>query len=336
MPEMMNAGDIAFPHLGIYLKNVPKQFTVFGFNIALYAIFIVIGVFLAVNLCERVAKRTGRDGDVYWDIYFPMVLVSVIGARIYYVIFSWDNYKNDLIRVFYIHEGGLAIYGGVIAGFLFVFFYAKWKKKKYLELADTIMFGLLVGQIIGRWGNFTNRECFGQYTDSLLAMRLPVDAVRAGEITDSIRAHMTAATNYIQVHPTFLYESCWNLLLLSFLLFYVKKKKFDGEITLFYLGGYGLGRFFVEGLRTDQLQLRNTGIAVSQVLGISLFIFATITEIVIRCRLKNAPVAVDEDAEEGLDKSSDEAPDTADDTAEDQKTEGPEEPVESGDAEGES
>ncbi|MCR5675809.1 MAG: prolipoprotein diacylglyceryl transferase [Lachnospiraceae bacterium] len=288
MPAIMNPGDIAFPHLGIYLTDVPKDFKVFGYTITLYAVIITVGVLLAVRLCEEIAKRTGKDGEIYWDIYLPLVLLSVLCARIYYVVFSWDYYRNDPIRVFYIHQGGLAIYGGVLGGLLVLYVISRIKKRPYLELTDTVLCGVLLGQILGRWGNFTNREAFGQYTDSLFAMRLPIEAVRSHEISDSIAAHLTEGTNYIQVHPTCFYESCWNLVLLTLMLLYVKHKRFEGEMTLIYLGGYGLGRAIIESLRTDQLKLPGTELPVSQLLGICLLVFALTAEIIVRARLRAA------------------------------------------------
>ncbi len=288
MPDMMGQMDIAFPHLGIYLKNVPKNFQIFGFTIALYGVLIALGLLLALTLISHIANRTGQKGEDYWDIGMWVMAFGIIGARIYYVVFAWDNYKDNPIEVFHIRGGGLAIYGGVIAGFATLFVITRIKKMNFLLAGDTIMYGLLVGQIIGRWGNFTNREAFGQYTDGLFAMRLPVAAVRSNEITESIAAHMSDATNYIQVHPTYLYEGMWNLALLCLMLLYLKHKKFVGENILFYLGGYGLGRFFVESLRTDQLHFMGTDIAVSQVLGITLFAFAVITDVIVRiCLVRN-------------------------------------------------
>jgi len=154
-------------------------------------------------------------------------------------------------------------------------------------MADVAVLGLLVGQIIGRWGNFMNREAFGGYTDGLFAMQLPIEAVRQSDISADIAAHIVDGANYIQVHPTFLYESSLNLILLLVLWFYRKHKKFDGDMMLIYLGGYGIIRFFVEGLRTDQLQIGSTGIAVSQMLGILLFVLALGTQIIVRSAMKN-------------------------------------------------
>ncbi len=283
----MEAMDIDFPNLGIYLHNVPKGFTIFGFEIALYGVIIGIGVLAGILLAAKVAKATGQDADVYWDFAIYAVIFSIIGARVYYVIFMWDMYRDDLLSIFNIRQGGLAIYGGVIAAFITLFVYAKLKKQNALRMADTGVTGLILGQVIGRWGNFTNREVFGEYTDNLFAMRLPIEAVRKSDISESIAAHITEGVNYIQVHPTFLYESLWNLCLLVIVLLYWKHKRFEGEIALLYLGGYGLGRAWIEGIRTDQLFIPGTQLPVSQVLGLLLFAGAVICDIVVRIREKN-------------------------------------------------
>ena len=286
MPDIMGKMDIAFPHLNIYLENVPKSFTVFGFSIALYGVIIGLGFFLALILISKIAGATGQNPDTYWDVATFVIIFSILGARAYYVFFAWDYYKDNPISVFNIRNGGLAIYGGVIAGFLTAFIYCKIKKVNFFLLTDTIMPGLLLGQIMGRWGNFTNREAFGEYTDNLFAMRLPVEAVRSGEITELMKAHMVEGTNYIQVSPTFLYESMWNLCLLIIVLLYIKHKKFDGEIVLLYLGGYGLGRSWIEGLRTDQLIMHTTGLPVSQMLAICLVVFSVTAMIIKRLKMR--------------------------------------------------
>lgn len=288
MQEIMNVGDIAFPHLHIYLQNVPKTFSVFGFQIAFYGLIIGIGVMLGVLMAVHEAKVSGQNPDIYWDFAIYAIIFSILGARIYYVVFAWDTYKDNLLSVFNIRGGGLAIYGAVIGAFLTAGIYCYIKKVSFLQLCDTGVMGLILGQIIGRWGNFMNREAFGQYTDSLLAMRLPVEAVRPWDISESISANMAAGTNYIQVHPTFLYESLWNLLILGLLLLYRKHKKFQGEVTFLYLGGYGLGRCWIEGLRTDQLLIPHTQVAVSQVLAGVLVVFAIVAEAVVRFRMKKS------------------------------------------------
>ncbi len=288
MPDIMGLKDIAFPHLGIYLENVPRGFTLFGFEIAFYGLMIGIGVIMGVLMAERIAALEGMDTEIVWDFFPFAVGFSIVGARIYYVIFSWDMYKDNLARILNLKQGGLAIYGGVIAAFITLFVFCRIRKISPFKLGDCGVHGLVLGQIIGRWGNFFNREVFGGYTDSVFAMRLPVDAVRPSDIAQSHLDGMAAMgdVNFIQVHPTFLYEGIWNLCVLIGMILYRKRKQYDGQMCLFYLGGYGIGRFFIEGIRTDRLLIPGTQIAVSQLLGMLLFIFAVTMHIVIRVRFK--------------------------------------------------
>ncbi|MDE6516300.1 MAG: prolipoprotein diacylglyceryl transferase [Acetatifactor sp.] len=287
MQDIMGANDIAFPNLGLYLKNIPQGFSVFGFYISLYGVIIAIGVIAGISIVARIAKKTGQDPDDYWDFAIYGVLFGLVGARIYYVVFEWDSYKDNLLEIFHVRNGGMAIYGGVIAAFLTLFIWCRIKKKDPRQIGDTAMAGLLLGQIIGRWGNFTNREVFGEYSDGLLAMRIPLEAVRdRTDITENIAAHITGDINYIQVHPTFFYEGALNLMLLIVILFYFRHKRFQGEICLLYLGGYGIIRFFVEGIRTDRLKFAGTNIAVSQMLGIILFAAAVAADLGIRILLR--------------------------------------------------
>lgn len=288
MLETMNYADIAFPNLGIYLENVPKSFSIFGFSVAFYGLIIGIGVIAGILMAAREAKLTNQNPDDYWDLATYAIVFSIIGARIYYVVFSWDKYKDNLWSVFNIRQGGMAIYGAVIAAFITVYVYTRVKKKSFAQMTDTAVLGLILGQIIGRWGNFMNREAFGDYSDGLFAMALPIDAVRQHEITEKIAANIIEGTNYIMVHPTFLYESVWNLCLLIALLLYRRHKKFEGEITLMYLAGYGIGRFLIEGLRTDQLLLPIVGLPVSQLLGITLFVVGTVLIVVMRRKAKGS------------------------------------------------
>ena len=259
---------IDFPHLGIHLENVGKTITLFGIDIAYYGITIAIGMLAGIFVATQVAKRTGQKQDDYVDLAIFGIIFGVIGARIYFVIFSWDMYKDNLLEIFNTRHGGLAIYGGVIAAVITVFVVAKVKKIPVGLMLDTGGCGLITGQMIGRWGNFFNREAFGEYTDGLFAMRLPLDAVRSGDVTEKMREHMETidGVSCIQVSPTFLYESVWCLLVLILLLVYTRHKKFNGEVFLIYLAGYGAGRFWIESLRTDQLLLPGTAIPVSQLL----------------------------------------------------------------------
>ena len=270
--------NINFPNLGICLENVGKTISVFGFEIAYYGIIIGLSVIAGILMASYMAKKTNQNPDIYYDLAIYAVVLSVLGARLYYVIFSWEYYKDDILSIFNIREGGLAIYGGVIAAVITVFVYAKVKKISFGVLADTACPGLILGQIMGRWGNFFNREAFGEYTDSLFAMQLPLDAVRSSDVTEMMRKNIEVidGINYIQVHPTFLYESLWNVCILLIMIWWRKYKKFDGEILLMYLFGYGIGRFWIEGLRTDQLLIPHTGIAVSQVLAILMAVVSAV------------------------------------------------------------
>ena len=263
-------GTIRFPHLGIVLDHVAKAFSVGSLEIACYGIVLAAAMVTGLLLVMKVADRTGQRGDDYFDLGMIAIVVSVVCARIYYVAFSWNYYSSHLGEIINIREGGLAIYGGVIGGAVTTALFCKIRKIKFLKTADTAILGLVWGQALGRWGNFFNREAFGGYTDNLFAMQLPVSDVRSGEITAEMweKVKRIGGTEYIQVHPTFLYESMWNigvLLILLFLTFRVKRK-YDGMVFLNYLLLYGIGRFWIEGLRTDQLLLPGPQIPVSQLL----------------------------------------------------------------------
>lgn len=277
---------IEFPNLGIHLSSLGDHITVFGFDIAYYGIIIGLGILAGIFIAAAEAKHTGQNPENYYDLAIYAVIFSIIGARIYYVAFSWDMYKDNLKSIFNIRQGGLAIYGGVIAAVITVIIFAKIKNLSAPLLFDTAGLGLVAGQMIGRWGNFCNREAFGEYTDGLFAMRLPTDAVRSSDITELMREHMETVegVSYIQVHPTFLYESVWCLMVLVIMLLYRKHKKFEGEVFLIYLLSYGLGRVWIEGLRTDQLWIPGTEIPVSQVLAGVLVVVSA--GLIVYCRRK--------------------------------------------------
>lgn len=260
--------DLRFVHLGITIEHLQNHITIFGFSIAFYGIIIGIGMLLGITLAARDAERRGIGEDTIYDFALLGIVFGVIGARLYYVFFQWDNYRGNLLEILNLRAGGLAIYGGVIGGILSLMVYCRRKKQNFLNLADSLILGVLVGQILGRWGNFFNAEAFGRYTDSLFAMQLRRDIVNPIMINSALLQHLVRVNgvDYIQVHPTFLYESVWNLCLLLFLLWYRPKKRFTGEMFFLYLGGYGLGRVWIEGLRTDSLLVPGTGIAVSQAL----------------------------------------------------------------------
>ena len=247
------APDIRFPHLGIEIASLGKGITIGGFTIAFYGMIIAFGMVMGYLMTAFQAKRTGQEPDLYLDLALWDIVFAVIGARIYYVIFTWDYYKDNLLQIFNTRGGGLAIYGGVIAGVITTIIFGKVRKQNFFQLLDTACIGLITGQIIGRWGNFCNREAFGGYTNGLFAMQLKQSDVAASNLTHSVLKHAVEidGTRYIQVHPTFLYESLWNIGVLIILLLFTKHRKYNGQIFLIYLLGYGLGRAWIEGLRTD-------------------------------------------------------------------------------------
>ena len=260
-------GDIYFPHLGINIDSLNRVAVKLGsFNIYWYGIFIALGALLGVALCLKEAKRTGQSQDIYSDFAFIAIICGICGARIYYLIFHGDS----LLDFFKFRNGGLAIYGGVIGGLLAAVVFSKLRKINFFTLADTCIMSVLVGQIFGRWGNFFNREAFGRYTDSLFAMALKAEQVSGLKLNGSTAVYQGHAEypvtifngiNYIQVHPTFLYECVWTICLFTLLFLLRKHKKFEGQLFAIYFIGYGLGRFFIESLRTDQLLI--LGIPVS-------------------------------------------------------------------------
>lgn len=268
----MSGADISFVNLGITIQRLQNSISIFGFRIAFYGIIIGIGILAGIWVAQSDAKRRGQDPELYLDFALYAVVISIIGARLYYVIFEWDYYKGNLLEIFNLRAGGLAIYGGVIGAVLTLVVYTKVRKVSFFSMADSGCLGLVTGQIIGRWGNFFNCEAFGGYTEGLTAMRIRRALVNESMISQELKDHLIVdqGVEYIQVHPTFFYESAWNLGLLLFMLWYRKRKAFEGEMLCIYLFGYGLGRFWIEGLRTDQLLLFHTGIPVSQALSLIL------------------------------------------------------------------
>jgi phosphatidylglycerol---prolipoprotein diacylglyceryl transferase len=287
--------EIWFPNLGIEIDHLSRTaFTVFGQDIYWYGIFIGLGVILGVLLALHEAKRTGQNPDTYLDFIIYAMIIAIIGARLYYVIFSWDFYSQHPEKIFAIREGGLAIYGGIIGGVLTAIVYSHLKKKSFWVMADTMAPSLILGQMLGRWGNFFNKEAFGGFTDNLFAMRYQLSQVHASDVTPDILQNLVTVNgvDYIQVHPTFLYESMWSLCVFIILLILQRKKKFDGQVCATYFFGYALGRVWIEGLRTDQLCIGN--VPVSQALSAVLIIASVV--LYVYCKKKAAAVPVTEGA----------------------------------------
>ena len=230
--------EISFPSLGITM-NPPSSFTIGPLTIHLYGVIIAAGLMLAVLYACRRSREFGIKEDDVIDGVLWVTTFAIICARLYYCLFSWDSYADDPISILYIWNGGLAIYGGVIGAAIGVIVFCKIKKIKIPALLDLVALGFLIGQAMGRWGNFFNREAFGCRTDSFFRMGL----------LNSI----TGTVSYF--HPTFLYESVWNVIGFVMLHFASKHRQYDGQIALGYAAWYGLGRTFIEGLRTDSLYL---------------------------------------------------------------------------------
>jgi len=243
---------ISFPNLGLEFQINRVAFTVFGMPVYLYGILIALGLVLAFIYASKETKRVGISQDDFINLFLIGIPASVIGARLYYVIFSWDYYKNNLTEIFNIRGGGIAIYGAVIGAALTVLIYCRIKKIHIGKVLDVLAIGLLIGQAIGRWGNFVNGEAFGSETDLLWSMTV----MRDGRMVASA------------VHPTFLYESLWNLLGILALLLYKRRKIFEGELFCGYMVWYGFGRMIIEGLRTDSLYIG--AFRVSQLLSVVL------------------------------------------------------------------
>ena len=282
----MSLPDISFVHLGLEIPHISKSFSIFGFSIAYYGVIVGLGFFIGICLACWIAKKENVSLDLMTDFAIWTIFAAIIGARAYYVIFAWEDYKDNLIQIFNLRAGGLAIYGGIIAVVCMMILFCKKRKVSIGKIGDCAVFGLVAGQIIGRWGNFVNCEAFGGYTDNLFAMQIRRDLVNPNMISPELAQHFAEnpiikeGIEYIQVHPTFLYESVWNLGVLILLLIVRKYKKFDGQMMCLDFIGYGIGRFWIEGLRTDQLKLFGTQIAVSQLLSAVLIVSALVVLIV--------------------------------------------------------
>ncbi|MBR6897837.1 MAG: prolipoprotein diacylglyceryl transferase [Lachnospiraceae bacterium] len=288
--------DLEFVHLGIKIEHLVSYFEVFGFRIMFYGIIVGSGIAAGIWIAARLAQKEGVGSDIIYDLAVWEVPLCIIGARLYYVAFNLDYYLKDPIQILNLRAGGLGIYGAVIMSLIVLAFFVKKRKISPWRIADCAINGLVLGQAIGRWGNFFNCEAFGGYTDSLFAMRINKSLVNSSMISAQLTKDMALnlpeyAQDYIQVHPTFLYESVWNLCLFTFMLIYRKHRRFNGEMLFIYCVGYGIGRFFIEGLRTDQLKLWGTDIAVSQVVSVLLVIGGIAAIVIGSIKAKKAPKA---------------------------------------------
>lgn len=271
---------VSFPGLGIEPFHIDKvAFSVFGKDIAWYGILITLGMIIAVSYAAfKLSKYEGLSSDDVTDLGLTVIVFGVIGARFYYVLFTWNtlnyvvtggtfwqNLWGTIYNCIAMWEGGLAIYGGVIAGLISAYVFSRIKKIKFIKLVDILSPCVLIGQVIGRWGNFINIEAYG--SETTLPWRMGIEYIVNGEIISEKF-----------VHPTFLYESLWNIVLLIVIICTYKKKKFDGQFAGMYFAWYGLGRMMIEGLRTDSLMLGNLRVSqgvgfISMIVGILMLVF---------------------------------------------------------------
>lgn len=260
LPGTAMVNTVTFPGLGLRFELNRVAFILFGRNVYWYGIIIGLGFLLAVIFCCRRAKTFGLRQDDILDLLIAAVPLSLVGCRAYYVLFYLDRFRREdgsldwgaMVRI---GDGGIAIYGAVIAAALTLLVFCRWRKLPFMTFADLGVQGLFIGQIVGRWGNFMNVEAYGSVTDAPWRMCSPAIArwLYSGGQIDEV-AYQSVLTGELGVHPTFLYESLWNLVGLVLVVYLSKKLyKFDGQLFLSYVFWYGLGRFWIEGLRTDSL-----------------------------------------------------------------------------------
>ncbi|MBO4864610.1 MAG: prolipoprotein diacylglyceryl transferase [Eubacterium sp.] len=313
---------IYFPGLGIYFKNVLSGFNVFGVSIKFYGLIIALGFIGAYLISAKEGKRTGQDPELYLDLLLTLVVPSILGARIYYIIFNTKDFIKEgmsfgqiLLGMINVRNGGLAIYGGLIAGAITIYFFGRHKKVSWLLILDTITMGILFGQIIGRWGNFFNREVFGGYTNSIFRMAIPVEyystsfmdyLTKSGIVTQEMLSNteVVNGVSCITVHPTFIYESLWNVLVLIIILLLRKHKKCNGEIFAFYMFLYGIGRLIIEGIRTDSLMAGS--FRISQVVAVLCIVTSVVFIAASRKKLANSP-QIEEKVEQIEEKTEEKA-----------------------------
>ena len=275
---------VEFPELGLKFDVSRALFSIGNFTIHWYAIFIMTGILLAGLYAYKNSRRFGLDFDRVIDVVLGGMIGSVVCARLYYVIFSLDEFISDPLSVFFIWKGGLAIYGAIIGAFTTGYFMCKWRKVPVLPMFDMAGIGFFIGQALGRWGNFFNVEAFGSNTELPWGMTSNLVTNYLRNNMDKLKDVGIVVRPDLPVHPTFLYESLWCVLGFVLLHFLSKKRRYDGQIFLSYIGFYGLGRFFIEGFRSDSLMLGN--LRISQVIAGLAVLTTIIIMLTIRSKIK--------------------------------------------------
>lgn len=280
---------VSFPGLGWTFELNRVAFSLFGLNVYWYGVIIAFGFLLAILYANWRAPQVGLDADAITDVVFGASIIGVIGARLYYVAFRWEDFSHDLWSILDTRNGGLAIYGGIIFGFVSGWLLARWRKVRFLPLADLAAGGFLIAQSVGRWGNFFNVEAFGSNTSLPWGMTGPSIQNYLSLHQQELEALGVAVDPMQPVHPTFLYESLWCLLGFLLLQLLMKRRRFDGQGLLFYLGWYGAGRMVIEGLRTDSLLIGSSGIRVSQLLAAALVLASLCIYLLVERKRKAQP-----------------------------------------------
>lgn len=280
---------VQFPGLGWEFNISRVMFSVGSFNIYWYGFIIACGLGLALLFVFRHSKTFGLDEDKMIDVLLLSIICGVIGARVYYVAFAPFEYESlwDMINI---RDGGLAIYGGIIFGFASGYFFCKWRKVPVLPLFDAVAMAFLIGQGIGRWGNFFNQEAFGTNTTMPWGMYSEGTRNYLAAMQGTLAQQGVTVDPSMPVHPTFLYESIWCLVGFALLYAYMKKRKFNGEISLMYVMWYGVGRFIIEGLRTDSLMTPFAGLRVSQLVALGSVLVALVLWVLGRKKYKGVPL----------------------------------------------
>ena len=282
------ANTVSFPGLGLDFEVNRVAFSIGDLPVYWYGILIALGFILAILYVSRRAREFGVDADRMLDVILGGAIGGIVGARAYYVILQWDYYGQNLSQIFNTRSGGMAIYGGLIGGVLIGLLMCKIRRVKFMPALDLVVGGFLIGQGIGRWGNFVNIEAFGANTSLPWGMSSSVITDYLTQHEAELEAIGMGIDPNMPVHPTFLYESLWCLLGFAFIAWYTRRRKFDGELTLLYMMWYGAGRAVIEGLRTDSLMIPGTSLRASQVLAAAMAVVAAIIWIVKTSKVKKA------------------------------------------------
>lgn len=268
---------ILFPNLGITFKHIGTGVSIFCFEIPAFGILLGLSLLLGLVCTLWEVYNTRQTIDEYLNLSILVIVASVLGARLYHVIFTWEHYRESIWEVLFFRNGGIEFYGALIGGVLVIQLYAMAQKASTGKILDTCCLGLAAGQVLGSWGFFFSRERFGDYTDRLFAMQIPLDSVSFSSVTEDMRSHIEVVDGirYIQVEPLFLAGFLWSMVVFAIVFLYRYRKKFEGELFLVYLLTYSLGRFLLEGARADALMIRGTDWKICQITAVLMIVLST-------------------------------------------------------------